>query len=82
MTLRSALFACLTLTVPAACAGVPPQPAQYAGETVTVTCRDMLVAGSNQIQQICLTPEGWEILERRLSEASAIQLRRLQGSAF
>ena len=44
----------------------------------TLTCRDLLVRGSNQMRRMCGTPQQWKDYDRREAQASAEMVRRMQ----
>jgi hypothetical protein len=64
----------------AGCATAPQDTEEVAAaDQGPVTCRETLVPGSNVMEELCLTAEGWERYERRRRSNSQDLLRRMQG---
>ncbi len=67
-------------TLAAGCASAPQVTATVAAaEEGPVICREMLVYGSNVIDELCLTEEGWKDFERRRRQNAQAALMRMQG---
>ncbi len=82
MLIRSVLGA-VALLAAAACAsssGVATAGAEPAGDQTRI-CREMLVPGSNVLQAVCDTEEGWRDYERERTRNSQELMRRMQGLA-
>jgi hypothetical protein len=68
----------------ASCAGAPMQTAalDVSTQPQDVSCRELLVVASNQLQRVCGTDEQWGRYERRLAAISQAFILQLQGSAY
>jgi hypothetical protein len=65
--------------IAAGCASAPPDAATASVDQDQVTCREMLISGSNVIEELCLTAEDWEAFERRRRANAQGLVRRMQG---
>lgn len=80
---QSLLFS-LTAFALAACVGV--QPIQTASVSTPqdkqLSCREILVVGSNQHQRLCGTDEQWARYDRYQAWSAQALTQKIQGSSF
>jgi hypothetical protein len=74
-----ALVGATALLAAAGCASSSRQVETAEASEGEITCRSILVPGSNVEQRVCDTAEGWRDYERERTRASQELMRRMQG---